>query len=132
MTFTLLNLSGKQDYYIKKYRLKTTIDSNGNTIVQGNFDDVICPECKYVLNHPIMYKKHLVYSKCEGCDKKYPMHFLFEFGGIKDCGCYCYDCMIDMNCCFIEEDWRKCNIDCPLCVHDTNCKHSTHALQEIF
>ena len=121
-------LSGKQVYYIKKYRL----DSDGNTIVFGNFHDTYCPECKCTLKHPLMYEKHLIYSKCEDCCKKLPMHHLFELGGIPDCGCYCYDCMIKMNCCFKEAEWRKCDTKCPLCVHDEYCKHNKHFLHEIF
>jgi hypothetical protein len=128
----LKTVSSKQDYYIKKYRLKTTMDSNGNIIVYGNFNDVVCPGCKCILSHPLSYENHLIYSKCKGCIKKFPMHFLFEFGGIQDCGCYCYDCMVDMNCCFRKDDWRKCNADCPLCRHNEYCTHSNHTLQEIF
>ena len=126
------NLTKKQKYYIKKHGLETRIDSNGNTVVFGHLNDIICPICKLAIGHPLLYENHLKYSKCEKCDKKLPMHYLFELGGIPGCGCYCYDCTYEMNCYFNENEWRKCGIECPLCVHNDYCKHIEHPLHEIF
>jgi len=125
-------LTKKQKYYIKKYGLETRVDSDGNTVVFGDLNDINCPVCNLPVEHPLLYEKHLKYSKCEDCGKKLPMHYLFELGGIPGCGCYCYDCTFKIDCYFNEAEWRKCGLECPLCMHGEYCKHSTHPLHEIF
>jgi hypothetical protein len=139
----LWDISGKCRYYIIKYQQKLGLKV---TVVQGGLvlEKVVphqeppvfekhfrCPDCKFTIGHPLWHEMHLQYKKCEMCHKKYPVHHLYEFGGIQDCGCNCHECMINMGCCFREEEWMICRRYCYICLHDSDCKHYRHTLKEL-